>query len=51
MDSHSYTEYAFWLGSLSFDQLLEECGLHGIELGHFLYSSEELRTILLENHG
>lgn len=51
MDSHSYTEYAFWLGSLSFDQLVDECELQGIELWPETNSSEEIRAILLENHG
>ena len=47
MDSHNYAEYAFWLGSLSYDELLDECERQGVELWPEHANSDDLRSILL----
>lgn len=49
MDSHSYTEYAFYLGALSYDALWDEMDRRGLSvIGEV--SSDDLRAILLDNH-
>ncbi|BBD74636.1 hypothetical protein [Pectobacterium phage PPWS2] len=50
MDSHSYTEYAFYLGTLSFDELWDEMDIHGLSVVGEV-SSDDLRAILLDNRG
>ncbi|AZF94578.1 hypothetical protein HOU72_gp47 [Pectobacterium phage Khlen] len=49
MNSHVYTEYAFYLGTLSYDELWDEMDAHGLISVVAEVSSEDLRAILLDN--
>lgn len=49
MDNHNYTEYAFYLGSKSVDELLEEAEVIGLDVPNHLQSAEDIRAFILSS--
>lgn len=48
MDSQSYMEYAFYLGSKDVGRLLDEAEMLGLDVPQHLVTAEDIRSFILQ---